>query len=352
MLKATKKIIELNKSKESKCYRDFLVDIINENGNIDDAKVLFKIFKETRDNKLLYPIMLHGDNELSEELFKFTIKNNRLIEGFHEDVFNALSYLGHPKLEEVLIFYLDKMFESEDLPEETSYNFHISVCLSLLNYSCNGYEDLILKQIEKCLPEYIFPELIPCLAIKTKKTELFDILYRKGSSNVSSDSNNGLILGLALFGQEKREIFKSIIWDEYWDSGCGSTGASWYTYLGMNYLKITIKELFEEVINDYEQDIDKSLINNKIWVIHQMLKHKIDEPYKFSIKMINKLDESYITIYNSLFEWRNPNKDESIIGIYKDYLKENILTEELYRLQSIVELKIEKDIRKEYENKL
>ena len=352
MLKATKRIIELNHSRDSDCYRKYLIKIINENGNIDDARALFNNFKKTRNTELLSPIMFHGDEELSEDLFKLSIKNKRLVEGFPEVVFDTLSYLGNPKLEEVLIYYLEKMFEDEELPEQTGWDFHVSVCFSLLNYSCNGYEELITKQIEKCLPEGLFPELIPCLAIKAKKPELFEVLYKKGSSNAASDYNGGLILGLALFGEEKREIFKSIIWDESWEAGFGSAGTSWYTYLGMNYLKITIKELFEEVINDYDNSSEKSVIEHKIWVIREILRLKINEPYKFNIKIINKLNESYISIYNSLFNWRDPNKDDSIIGIYSDYLKEDIITEELYNLRSLVELRIEKEIRDKYFEKL
>lgn len=346
MLGATKKLIELNNSSDSACYRKYLIDIINESGNLEDAKVLFHYFKETRDPELLDPIMFHGDSELSEDLFNLSIKNNRLIEGFSENIFNTLSYLGNPKLEEVLIYYLGELFDNEEL----EWNFHVSVCDSLLNYSCTGYEALILKQIEKCLPKYLFPELIPCLAIKTKKPELFDIIYKKGCTNVSSDCNGGLILGLALFGEEKREVFKSIIWDEYWDSSNISTGSRWYTFLGMNYLKITIQELFEEILNDIKKKRNKKIISHKIWVIHSLLEVKIYEPYKFNIRMIEKLNESFISIYNSLFKWKNPNKDDSIIGIYRDYLKEDIITDTLYKLKSLLELRVEREIRNNFKN--
>jgi hypothetical protein len=348
VLKATQKIIELNKSPESDCYRDYLINIINENGTLEDARALFVKFRETRNAELLYPIMFHGDEELSEDLFNLSIINKKLIEGFPEDVFDTLSYLGNPKLEEVLINYFDKMFDEEG-PEHTGWGFDTSVCLSLLNYSCNGYEDLISKQIEKCLPEWIFPELIPCLAIKTKNKDWFNVLYDKGS-NISIDYNSGLILGLSLFGMEKRDIFKSIIWNERWEIRFGDTN-SFYAYLGMNYLRISISELFKDLLNDYDTVADNEIIEYKIWVIYKILERKIYEPYKFSIKMINKLNESYVSIYNSLFKWRDPNKDESIIGIYKDYLKLDNITNKLYELKSLVELRIEKEIEEKYNNK-
>lgn len=342
MLNATKELITLNRPIDNYCYRNYLIDLINQYGGIDDAKTLFIKFRETREPELLDPIAFHGDSELSENLFKLCIKNNRLIKGFPEEVFNTISYLENPNLESVLIYYLKKSFEDKKLPEETSYRFHISVCESLLNYSCDGYEDIISDQIEKCLSKYLFPEYIPCLAIKTKNNKFFRKLHKK-VLNVDSDCNNGLILGLALFGKSKKQIFKSIIWNSYLEIGFGY--GAWGAYLGMNYLGITINELFEEIFNDYIKNKDKDSICSKIYILCEILECKIYEPYKFKIKMINKINESYISIYNSLFKYKNPNKDKTIIGIYRDYVKEDILYQKLIKLESIIELRMEKEIR-------
>jgi hypothetical protein len=347
MLEVTKQIINLNDSGNSSVHKQFLINICNEYGTIDDAKALFNSFKQSKDDDVLDPIMFHGDEELSEDLFKLTINNDKLKNGYSEKVIKALSFMEYPKLEEILIWYL-KMLIDGNYEEELSWDLHIAVCLGLLNYSCHGYENTIEYEIKRCLPKFIYPELIPCLAIKTKNSDLIYDLYESGNRDAYSDYNSGIVLGMALYGYKHRELFKSIIFDESWKASCGSSGTGFYTFMGMNYLNITFQELYTEIRNDIEQNMDKEIINDKIWVIHNLLKFKINEPYFYKVKIIKKTDESFLSIYNTMFKWNNPQEDDSIIGIYRDYLKEDILTEELNRLEDLIEIKIENEIRKKY----
>jgi hypothetical protein len=338
MLKATQLLLSLNEIKESAPY----IEVINRHGTLIDSEKLCQLFLETKDPALLRPIMLHGSTAIANDLFTKAIVNGKLHPDFPPETFFTLSYLGHAETEHLLFGIYKQIFDGK-----VDWDLHRIVCLSLLNYSCSTYKNLIENEIEKCLTVHLFPEFIPVLACKTGDAALAERMYEHGNTKASSDASAGLILGIALFGEKYKSIFKSIIWNPVWEAGSTATGNGHYTLMGMRSLNISLLELYQELQNIIAANEDKTLANFHEFV--GLLRINLIAPEQYHLKSIKKQQESFTTLYHELFKWKNPNFDDSIIGLLSKYANQNkknldYLLDELYTLKENYNLKAEHEI--------
>lgn len=345
MIKATAELLRQHRSGERIEYCNPLIDVVSQFGSREDSEALLDIFIQTQHHELLEPVSRYGDSEIARKLFEASISEGKLKEDYPSETLLALSYLGHPELESILMGYFASIHEVD-----MDWDFHRAVCLGLLNYPCTGYEDLILRQIEQCLDKSLFPEFIPALAIKTNDPDIAGRIYHHGNTLASSDANAGIVLGLALYGDKHTDLFRSIIWNERWEAGETGTGTAWYTTMGMSYLKITIKELYQDILADVEAGIDERVIKDKLWVMHGLLHMKLSgwgSPM-YWIRCIEPLGESFTSIYRELFKWRNPDRDDSIVGISKACDPLELLESMFNELKPVFELKMEHEIESIY----
>lgn len=95
--------------------------------------------------------------------------------------------------------------------------------------------------------KHLFNEFVPALSFKTKREELIEELYQWGSETASVDCNAGILLGIALYGEKTRRLFKKILWDRCWEAFSSSTGTGYWAFVGMQHLQISFAELYKEI---------------------------------------------------------------------------------------------------------
>jgi hypothetical protein len=336
MLKATQLLLSSNKNQ---CSAP-LIKVINRHGTLADSQELYKHFLKDKDPMLLEPIMFHGDKKIADDLYIKAIRRGELQSDFPVETFFALSYLEHQETEHTLFNYYRQLFDGN-----IGWDLHRTVCLSLLNYSCRDYKEIIEKEIEKCFAVHLFPEFIPALACKTDNISLVDRLFEHGCTKASSDASAGLILGLALFGEKYKNTFKSIIWNPEWEAASSATGNRHYTIMGMRYLGISLQELFQDLQLIVKEDYKSSVTS--IYTFCDLLGANLQVPDLYPVKFINNQREQFSKIYQEIFA-STPNSIIRLLeecnglqGVQLDHLQQELYTlKELYDLNAQHELEL------------
>jgi hypothetical protein len=307
MLKATKLLLKATHPETATT----LLKTIKQHGEKDDILLLYDKFLSNRNPAYLEPIMLLGDTSISDDLFAKAVSNGELRPDYPVETFYALSYLGHSETEHLLFSYYKQLFDSA-----LDWDLHKAVCLSLLNYSCKGYETAIKEEIEKCLATHLFPEFIPVLAYKTGCHNLRNRLYEHGCSKASSDASAGLILGLALYGEDFKQTFQSIIWDPTWEACSSSTGNRNYTLMGMSHLGITLQALLFEL--QAKLATGNLEITSLFMDYISLLEAYLHAPVSYPSKAIKRQHEPITDIYNAVFGPKD-NTTNKLLELIKAY---------------------------------
>lgn len=335
-------IADLQASGQNETLLTVLINTITRHGSAADAQQLLPLFLQTKDARLLLPIQAHGNMQMADEIFAHAIQDGALKEDFPHETLIALGYLQHAPTERVLIEYYKNLFENKG-----DWDQHVAVCLALLNFPCRGYEAIIKQQIEKCLQDWLFPEMIPALAVKTGDNTLAEKLYHHGSTKASSDASAGLILGIALFGCEKRELFKNIILNPDWEAASTGTGNIRYTMMGMSFLNITFAELFADI--KAIAPTEKERMHQHLFLLSDLLQRKNDQPPLYGVRAIPPHPEPAAQIYETLFAPPDGSSVFEVANQYipDDWLKEE-LTEEWNRLEELYRQKMMHEIEMEF----
>ncbi|GLX66825.1 hypothetical protein [Paenibacillus glycanilyticus] len=341
MLATTKKlkdIIHCNPELDSSIVRSYLAVIANY-GGLEDARGLLQVFMEEpadyNRTLLLEPIMKHGDLELAEDLYEFAIEQHKLKEDMPSEILHVLGYLGYTGCTETLVSLL------------TSEDWHLSkdAALGLLHLPCHGYEQQIRTIIDNSIGKSLFDEFVPALSYKVANNEMVPKLFEWGNSIVSTDCNAGIILGIALYGPDYKDVIKDILWSENWEAHDTSTGTRNWSYAAMQHVQLTFRELIEDLKS---AQIPKRDLFHRLSVLSEMLECKLTlqhQPLRFAATN----DESIFDIYRELFEWSNSDHDDSIIGLIARNLQDEFdLLNKYNHLRDKLEMKMEHLIEVNY----
>lgn len=293
MINATKRIAGLM-AEENEPLLEVCINLVTKYGTADDAAYLLPLFLQTKNVQLLKPLQACGNKFTADQLYQQAIENEQLKAGFPPETLLALGYLQHPETEKVLLAYYKTIFD-----QKLDWQMHEAVCLALLNYPCKGYEALIRQEIEKCLHQWLFAEMIPVLACKTGDVSLAEKLFHHGCTKASSDSNAGLLLGIALFGTGKKDLFKKAIYNHDWEAGATATGNRKYTMMGLSFLQISMAEMFAD-IRALAQENNAPLPQH-LFLLESMQEAKLEKRGQYLVRCIPPHAESFTAVYGALF---------------------------------------------------
>lgn len=342
MLLATKYLLELYKNDRNHERKGELKKVyaqaIAQYGSYEDVEVLLPAFlaaAEQRD-ELIEPLMVLGNVSTAKTLFKACFKKEQLRSGFPEDILHCLGYLGYLPAQPLLFEYA----KSED------YYLSKAACMGLLNLPCDGLECKIEREIKKCYGKHLFPEFVPALAIKTKNYSLLQELFQLGRTTTSPDCNSGIILGIALYGEQGVDLFKQIIWNPDWEAVSSRTGSRFYLYIGKQYLKIRLVELYLDLKKRHNLNTVTDLQRKHDFnIIISLLDLQIIRP-RIGIRFVSEPDESYTQLYTDVFIGSEPNHDDSIIGLASQtFGYGHTIVSRLYEIEKRLLLRIEQEIK-------
>ncbi|ACT02674.1 hypothetical protein [Paenibacillus sp. JDR-2] len=334
MIPATKKLISIIHSSEPSSDISYINEI-SKYGGLEDAIELFRIFMEDPQDYnrilLLEPIRKHGDLQLAQVIYDRCFYKQNLRDEMPSEILHVLGYLGYTKCTETLVSLM------------TADDWHISknAVLGLLHLPCNKYESQIKSVIDESFGKNLFDEFVPALSYKVLDSSVVPKLFEWGDRSASVDCNAGIILGIALFGPDYKHVIKNILWNQNWEAHGRSTGTCVWSYVAMQHVRLTFKELMQDIRNLQEGIHFKNDLFYRLNVLFEMLKCKLtfnDQPLRFTL--IN--DESVFDIHQTLFESSNDDRDDSIIGLITNSLDEEIdLLNKYYHLKEKFEMKIE-----------
>ncbi|AKG22335.1 hypothetical protein [Calothrix sp. 336/3] len=299
-----------------------------------DADALLPVFLENplERRELISPLMGWGNLQTGKVIYQQCFQGELLKPEMPEEILHCLGYLGNESITNCLFQYV----------QADNYYLSRAACLGLLNLSCAGLEDDIARAITTCYGKHLFPEFLPALAIKTGKLELLEQLYHLGETTASCDCNAGLILGVALYGEQGLKYFHDIIWNPRWETHGGGTGSDYWTYIAMQCLGMKLSDLYQDLKNKVENSPN---LEHEFLVFIALLSWQIRSPQE-KIKFLQPNRESHIELYQILFDWSTPHHDDSIIGIAHQVFAEvdHPIIKELYILQAQLNLAMQYEI--------
>ena len=340
MTDIVKQIATLKASGQNENLLTALIDTITRHGSTADAEAFLSLFIQSKEAQLLKPLQAHGNAQIAQTLFNHSIENGKLKEDFPPQTLLALGYLQHAQTETVLLAYYKGLFN-----KQLDWDLHVAICLALLNYDCTGYEKVIQEEIEKCLSASLFPEMIPSLAVKTGDDTMLEKLYHHGCTKASSDASAGLLLGIAMFGQKGKELFKKAIYNPNWEAGSTATGNRTYTMMGLAYLQISLAEMFEDM-KQLHKDGGNGLPQH-LFLLESMLEAKLAGGGMFLVRCIPPHAETYAAVYEALFAPADGNSiftyiEQVQVTVWKDLLVQSFeRLQELYALQMAHQTELE-----------
>ncbi|MFC4777285.1 hypothetical protein ACFO9Q_10875 [Paenibacillus sp. GCM10023252] len=337
MIPITKRLIDLIRSSPNidSSFVTSYTNVIVKYGGLEDAYSLFKLFIEVPADYnrilLLEPIMMLGDLQLAQEIYDYCFYQKDLKEGMPSEVLHVLGHLGFTKCTETLVSLIN------------SNDWHISkdACLGLLHLPCNDFESYIKSIIDYSFGKSLFQEFVPALSYKISNNSMVSRLFEWGDRRASTDCNAGIILGIALFGNNHKNMIKNILWNQNWEAHDRGTGTCIWSYISMQHVELT----FGELIQDIKSEVNSMQnLRYRLDVLSELLECKLTfkkQPIRFT--ETNK--ESIADIYRDLFDWSDDDKDDSIIGIISNTLEQEVeLLDKYYHLREKIEMKIEHNI--------
>lgn len=342
MLPATKLLLALyyrdNNHIQKRELKNAYIRAIIRHGSMEDVKALLPVFLEVPQQceELIQLLMSHGDILTAQALVENCFQGEQLRDRVPEGVLHCLGYLGYTPAQQILFEYV----------KSGDYYLSQAACMGLLHLPCEGLEREIEAQIKQCYGQSLFPEFIPALAIKTKNDFLLEEIFHLGQTTASTDCNGGIILGVALYGKKGFDLFKKIIWSPNWEAFCGATGSRFYLYIGMQYLGISLLDIYLELKKRQKQQ------EHGLYVIEALLKLRIIRP-PMALRFVSEVDESYSQIYTALFTWSEPNHEDNLIGLAKNIFGDSDrIVSGLYEIERQLLLRMEQEIETEVLGKL
>ncbi|MGV7117450.1 hypothetical protein [Paenibacillus kyungheensis] len=223
-------------------------------------------------------------------------------------------------------------------------------CLGLVHLSVEKYQQELKDRLEQLINQPLFDEFLPILSFRLYDDAFAERLYEWGDQYASIDSNAGLILGIALYGQKQKEKIKNIIWSSNWQAHDMGTGTGIWTYQAMGYVSLT----FEELISDMKQflveiESDREL-EYRLDVLYFLLTCKLNYFFK-NIKFANSNHEKIESLYTLFYSSSNEDIDDSIFkSIKKRFNRDEqfSIIESYERLKLQMEMYIHFEVEREH----
>lgn len=321
------------------------VNAVAQLGNQEDLAVVLDLFlADPTDYKrqyLLFVLQSLGNMEVAEALHQKCFEDDMLKADMPEEVLNCLVWLEYPPTEALLI----RNYENKTL----DHGGHFSLCMGLLHYDGAPYQEMYIREVEKCIGKGIFDnEFAPALVCKVaspKREELLEKLYHSGKTVTSTDCNGGIVIGLALSGQRGEELFRELLWDERWETYGGGTGTDSKTYTGLEYLGITMSDLYDEILaNVANSHVEADYITYQLRVFKSMLGYRLLRGYnpkdwsgRSYLKFVPPPSDRLVDLHQKLFTWSTPHKDDALNGIAHQFSQGKIeFYEEAQQLRRLI----------------
>ena len=193
--------------------------------------------------------------------------------------------------------------------------------------------DEIGQARERHVGASLFPEFLPVLATKTGDPSWLGRLVEWGEGEASTDCNGGLILGVALYGDRARAEFTRLLWNPWWEASGGGTGSNRWAYAGARVLGLSMSELYGDLVVRLNSDaVDAEEKRHCVAMFAALLQHWVDRPW-LGLRAAPDPTETCDELYDLLFEWPTPHRDESLTGLARGVLdRDDHFLTDLYQL--------------------
>lgn len=316
------------------------MNVIVKHGGIEDAKALFELWmvlpEDYTNELLLRGIGVHGDAELAQRLYAYSMERGELKTGLPDETLLTLGYMGVEAATEELL----QMVPIND------WYVSANACLGLLHLSCAFCKEEIRGMLKASFGKGLFKEFLPVLAHKVADRSIVPELFEWGETTASVDCNAGLILGIACFGAEEKEFIRRIIWSPNWEAHGTATGTCYWTCIAMQHVGLTFAEMVEDVKQIGEQAGAEQDLEYRLNVLETLMVHRLTHSYN-PIRFMKNSEETTIEWYKALFDWQP--KESSEYGDITDFILKRLPGEggvlgRYYELKSKLEIAVMRDI--------
>ncbi|MGW1065641.1 hypothetical protein ACWD4F_14140 [Streptomyces aureus] len=278
-------------------WESMVAEAVLRHGGPADAEALLPLFLAApAAHDALVPVLArHGDRRLAERLLEATVEGGRLREGVPSGVLHAVGRLGYTPATSLLWEHVDD-----------SYDVSKDACLGLSHLPCEELRGAITESLEKHEGAALFPEFLPVLATKTQDPGWLDRLVAWGGNHASTDCNGGLILGIALHGEQARPAFTRLLWDTRWDACDRGTGSALWTYASTRVLGLDLPQLYADLRELVRTGADPDVRRDAVRSFLTLVEFRCAEPWTGVAAAEARL-ESSDTLYHLLFA--QPSED-------------------------------------------
>jgi len=311
MLEATVRLARLLASPQRRWWmEDALLSVVERHGAPEDSRMLLGEFlrSPSRCERIIPALIAHGDHETAAVLADRFVVDGRLIEETPVGVLEVLGALGLNEATPTLFHYLCHGDHSEGR----------SAALGLLHLPCTEIRAEIAREIDGCEGRHLFPEFIPALACKTGDASWIDRLVAMGDA-ASTDCNGGLLLGIALFGEQARDRFTKVLWDQHWEANDTGTGSCRWAYVGTKLLGLTPEVLYADLCGRLSDHDDVRSTRYCVSVLVKMVE-RWAEGASTGLRWLPAAPMSATALLHLLFDWSDPNRDDGLAGRVKEAL--------------------------------
>ncbi|ANE51755.1 hypothetical protein [Flavisolibacter tropicus] len=336
MLSITQELIEHLHASDSKEQPPALagsyINVILKCGDVKDAEALLPVFLEKPSHfyrTQLLPILgMFGTNAIAQGLLENCFATNQLKADMPEELLHVLGQLRYEPAIDMLSSYA--------LSDTSGYYPSKYAVLGLLHFPCEGYEQQIEAAIRNTFGKNLFNEFVPSLVCKLKNRDaLLPILYEQGVTVCSTDCNAGLLLGFALSGVEGANYIRKALFDPAWEADATGTGTAYWASKSMQYTGVSFEELYAAIKQednpdklDYQLRVFESLLSRRL--------ESVEEPLRLEH---SKSKESFTTLYELLFRWATPNRQNNILDLAEKVDRE----QDFYLLEKVLLQKVEEE---------
>ncbi|MEM9072127.1 MAG: hypothetical protein AAGE52_26715 [Myxococcota bacterium] len=282
------------------------IRVITRRGSAPDARALVDLFLEEPTDfwrrELLDVVDAHGDRTCAEALLS-CFENGVLRDEVSERVLATIGRLGLPAAETLL--------PAELFRADYDHYRVLHAAMGLLHFPCAAIRPALVRAIREVRGKNLFPEFLPALACKTEGAIAPEELFAFGTA-ASTDCNGGLILGIALLGDQGADTFRRVLDDPAWEAFGGGTGSDYWAYVGMCAQGVSFATLADGIRADVAGGTEEAIVRHKVRVVAALLQSRLaDRP--LPLAFVRPPVETFSDVYRALFRWGNdPNQDASI----------------------------------------
>ncbi|MDA3649854.1 hypothetical protein LZ318_25080 [Saccharopolyspora indica] len=312
------------------------VDVVVRHGSRADAEALLPVFLAAPEERaeLVRVLARHGDTALAERLLAECADAGRLRPGVPGEVLRALGILELENAEELLWTHAAD-------PEDHETGEHAA--LGLLHLSCTGVREDIAHVLAKHEGQPFFPEFLPALAVKTQDPSWLQRLVTWGERGASTDCSGGLVLGIAMHGQDAAAEFRRLLWNPHWEAEGAGTGTDFWAYAGCRVLGLDLAQLHAEV----REATEPADARHRLAVFHRLAKRWAERRW-LALTAASEPRESHREMLALLFGWSTPHRDDSLTGWAADLLgHDDPLLAKLYELEAELDLRMHHELERE-----